>query len=523
MSLPYEGPTTPILSHSLHLHPTSTDLLSLIHRPSASARGHVCSVASGCGSWSVLASFLLHSMTMLRRLACLRTLSTRARAHARRAAANAACHHVPVRSLGRAIPNYSFSQSPPWSEARWASTATAPGMKEATAELGESEGEGASVSAADAVANIERLTALKAERREMHKLKFERAANEKELKRHTSIADDLMRIFAGNDECFNMTLRELGVDRKWGSDSGLSEYRQFYLESLRSFGTMLAEDQDDESVLAPLGLSGSMAKDILEQFAAGRSANEVSAFTKGNLKMTRFIQREEDLRANLEKCLKRREQLLDQLKNEEAVLKSMVSELAREKAEKMAKTVASAREVLPNLEKSKSYTDELDRLEEELGNFLSQISETSQSRRMMGPNLAEQKSKVDDAKTEAALLDKRASAIESKIDEFKWPMTQQEFQLANEACVKIAESAVPALAKFIVNRDEDFRRYRQMEMHTDLTSPHEWYPRARLDKRKIIFHAGPTNSGKTYSALQRLKQAERGMYLAPLRLLGESF
>ena len=36
---------------------------------------------------------------------------------------------------------------------------------------------------------------------------------------------------------------------------------------------------------------------------------------------------------------------------------------------------------------------------------------------------------------------------------------------------------------------------------------------------KIIFHGGPTNSGKTYNALKRLKKAEKGLYLGPLRLL----
>jgi ATP-dependent RNA helicase SUPV3L1/SUV3 len=45
------------------------------------------------------------------------------------------------------------------------------------------------------------------------------------------------------------------------------------------------------------------------------------------------------------------------------------------------------------------------------------------------------------------------------------------------------------------------------------------YPLARSLKRKIIFHVGPTNSGKTYEALQALKQAQTGYYLAPLRLL----
>lgn len=31
---------------------------------------------------------------------------------------------------------------------------------------------------------------------------------------------------------------------------------------------------------------------------------------------------------------------------------------------------------------------------------------------------------------------------------------------------------------------------------SDLRDPANWYPDARLIKRKIIFHAGPTNSGK---------------------------
>ena len=45
------------------------------------------------------------------------------------------------------------------------------------------------------------------------------------------------------------------------------------------------------------------------------------------------------------------------------------------------------------------------------------------------------------------------------------------------------------------------------------------FPLARSLNRKIIFHAGPTNSGKTYQALQRLGETTSGYYLAPLRLL----
>ncbi|BBM83508.1 helicase-related protein [Candidatus Uabimicrobium amorphum] len=41
----------------------------------------------------------------------------------------------------------------------------------------------------------------------------------------------------------------------------------------------------------------------------------------------------------------------------------------------------------------------------------------------------------------------------------------------------------------------------------------------RSDVPKIFFHVGPTNSGKTYKALQRLQSSQKGVYLAPLRLL----
>ncbi len=45
------------------------------------------------------------------------------------------------------------------------------------------------------------------------------------------------------------------------------------------------------------------------------------------------------------------------------------------------------------------------------------------------------------------------------------------------------------------------------------------FPLARGLNRKIVFHVGPTNSGKTYQALKELKEATTGYYLAPLRLL----
>ncbi|CAF1271882.1 unnamed protein product [Adineta ricciae] len=54
---------------------------------------------------------------------------------------------------------------------------------------------------------------------------------------------------------------------------------------------------------------------------------------------------------------------------------------------------------------------------------------------------------------------------------------------------------------------------------SDLRDPANWYPDARAIQRKVIFHAGPTNSGKTYHALQRFMNSESGVYCGPLKLL----
>lgn len=57
------------------------------------------------------------------------------------------------------------------------------------------------------------------------------------------------------------------------------------------------------------------------------------------------------------------------------------------------------------------------------------------------------------------------------------------------------------------------------KLKVDISNPAEWYPKARKIRRKLILHVGPTNSGKTYHALQKLKKSASGYYAAPLRLL----
>ena len=80
----------------------------------------------------------------------------------------------------------------------------------------------------------------------------------------------------------------------------------------------------------------------------------------------------------------------------------------------------------------------------------------------------------------------------------------------------------------MLKRKKDFQRcmfssiskqYQSLFGKIDLSKPHLWYPHARSMKRKLILHHGPTNSGKTFNALQALKSSKTGIYLGPLRLL----
>ncbi|EGZ29385.1 hypothetical protein PHYSODRAFT_537681 [Phytophthora sojae] len=78
-----------------------------------------------------------------------------------------------------------------------------------------------------------------------------------------------------------------------------------------------------------------------------------------------------------------------------------------------------------------------------------------------------------------------------------------------------------AKANNYLSTDEDNDNALSLQQLTDLRLPHEMYPYATAMKRRIIYHEGPTNSGKTHQALERLKQAgeDGGIYCGPLRLL----
>ncbi|PIA57455.1 hypothetical protein AQUCO_00600290v1 [Aquilegia coerulea] len=78
----------------------------------------------------------------------------------------------------------------------------------------------------------------------------------------------------------------------------------------------------------------------------------------------------------------------------------------------------------------------------------------------------------------------------------------------------------PIFVEFCLDEfPDEIKRFRNIVQSADLTKPHTWFPFARAMKRKIIYHCGPTNSGKTHNALQRFMEAKKGLYCGPLRLL----
>ncbi len=68
-------------------------------------------------------------------------------------------------------------------------------------------------------------------------------------------------------------------------------------------------------------------------------------------------------------------------------------------------------------------------------------------------------------------------------------------------------------------KEQEARKNAERSAFMAQFTPDRKFEYARRLKRRFILHIGPTNSGKTYTALEELKKASNGAYLGPLRLL----
>ena len=332
----------------------------------------------------------------------------------------------------------------------------------------------------------------KEENRRLHEQKYRLAQEKKESRKRQLLCTEWMSLFSSSQELFKATLKELNVDKgDWGTDgaafnedSVLADYKSFYLDSLPSFGDAISE-KDTETDISLVSF------DSLDKFSESSFAD--ATFSKNYRLMISTFNRKEELQSLLKKKAERLSNAVDTLKEEKEFLEQV-------KGDK-------------STSKNKQDFDELSEIEEDVDTALLKIVKADPKK------ISKQENKCMNVKQLVDALTKSIEHMQKEIDGIIYPLSLQQYQQATTELLNISSDLIPDLAKYIVNRHSDFEEYQRLEQHTDLTKPHEWYPRARLDKRKIIFHAGPTNSGKTYSALQRLKHASKGMYLAPLRLL----
>lgn len=99
---------------------------------------------------------------------------------------------------------------------------------------------------------------------------------------------------------------------------------------------------------------------------------------------------------------------------------------------------------------------------------------------------------------------------------------------SDEAIASYVDYIAEAKNRYIVTKaapiEEKFkkfydRRIKRQIMGLVQTDPTAEYVETRAMTRRFHLHVGPTNSGKTYEAIQQLKNAQHGVYLSPLRLL----
>jgi ATP-dependent RNA helicase SUPV3L1/SUV3 len=109
------------------------------------------------------------------------------------------------------------------------------------------------------------------------------------------------------------------------------------------------------------------------------------------------------------------------------------------------------------------------------------------------------------------------NGVVSKADNPLFYRLRQAFVLGNVK--ELAAEMKYAFINHVVSANFTTQDKANQEKLADLRYPVEWFPATRAIQRTVHLHVGPTNSGKTYHALQKLEAADSGIYAGPLRLL----
>ncbi|PVU87359.1 hypothetical protein BB560_006503 [Smittium megazygosporum] len=109
-------------------------------------------------------------------------------------------------------------------------------------------------------------------------------------------------------------------------------------------------------------------------------------------------------------------------------------------------------------------------------------------------------------------------ASQDKIDSISIDTIRDSLTRGGEAEASLL--TMPAYLHYLAKEFPDrMTKFLTTKSFVSTENVHLVYLNARAMRRKIIMHVGPTNSGKTYSALKRLEESFNGIYCSPLRLL----
>jgi len=120
---------------------------------------------------------------------------------------------------------------------------------------------------------------------------------------------------------------------------------------------------------------------------------------------------------------------------------------------------------------------------------------------------------VDECSSYATLLHLTPAVLHSKVYDVLLELLSASLNISPKVARKTVKRFVHSI------HDEIAKKQRYELLARTIRDFKNLFPLARDMRRKLTLHIGPTNSGKTYQAMQKLKSADTGYYLAPLRLL----
>ncbi|MCK9473837.1 SUV3 C-terminal domain-containing protein [Sulfurimonas sp.] len=127
--------------------------------------------------------------------------------------------------------------------------------------------------------------------------------------------------------------------------------------------------------------------------------------------------------------------------------------------------------------------------------------------------LTDLKDIVEECGSYATLLHLSDDALYAKVYDVLLEMLPVSLNISPKITRKCVKRFVHSI------HDEILKKQRYELLARTIRDFKNLFPLARDMRRKLTLHIGPTNSGKTYQAMQKLKSADTGYYLAPLRLL----